>query len=125
LGLLFAGCSQRDTALIVPGQSVGPYRLHEARSRIHGGGEKAYTHSAANRLILSFEGGSVSVVSVLSTNYHTAEGVRLGSPEKDVIAAYGQPDKKTADGFWDYRKLGIQFCCRDGKVVLINVLANW
>ncbi len=125
LVLLCAGCSQPDTALIVPGKSVGPYRLHEARSQIHGGGEQAYTHSAANGLILSFEGESVSIVSVLSTNYHTAEGVRLGSPENGVFAAYGQPDKKTADGFWDYRKLGIQFCCREGKVVLINVLDSW
>src|SRR5437667_9497732 len=95
LVLLCAGCSKPDTALIVPGQSVGPYTLHEARSRIHGGGEKAYTHPAANGVILSFEGESVSVVSVFITNYHTAEGVRLGSPEKGVVAAYGQPDKKT------------------------------
>ncbi len=123
--LLCGGCSRQETTLIVPGKSVGPYRLHQARSRIHGGDIEAYTHPAARGLVLSFNGESVSVISVFSTNYHTIEGVCLGSLESQVVAVFGEPDRKSTNDlnhFWDY---GIQVCCRDGKVTLINVLDTW
>jgi hypothetical protein len=122
------GCSRQDAALIVPGKSVGPYRLHEARSQIHGGDINAYTHPAAKGLLLSFKDESVSVISVFSTNYHTKEGVCLGSLESLVLAAFGNPDKKSTNDlnqFWDYKNRGIQICSRDGKVILINVLDTW
>ena len=128
LALLGGGCSRQDTTLIVPGKSVGPYRLHQPRSKIHGGDIDAYTYPAAKGVLLSFEGESVSVISVFSTNYHTKEGVCLGSLDSQVLAAFGEPDNKSTNDlnhFWDYRGRGIQVCCRDGKVFLINILDTW
>ena len=128
LALLGGGCSRQDATLIVPGKSVGPYRLHQARSQTHWGDTDAYTHPAAKGLLLSFKDESVSVISVFSTNYHTKEGVFLGSPDSQVLAVFGEPDKKSTNDlnqFWDYKSRGIQFCSRDGKVVLINVLDAW
>lgn len=128
LALAGGGCSRSDTTLIVPGKSVGPYRLHEPRSRIHGGGVDAYTHPYAKGLLLSFKDESVSVISVFSTNYHTSEGVRLGWSESQVLAAFGEPDRRSTNAsnqFWDYKGRGIQICCSQGKVFLLNVLDTW
>ena len=126
--LLGGGCSQQDKGLIVPGKSVGPYRLHEAMPEFHNGDLSAYARATAKGLLLSFKGDSVSVISVFSTNYHTKEGLCLGSPDSQVLAAFGEPDKKSTNHlnhFWDYKSRGIQICCRDGKVILINVLDTW
>jgi hypothetical protein len=128
VAVLSSGCSRQDKTLIVPGKSVGPYRLHQPRSQIHGGDIDVYTHPAAKGLLLSFKDESVSVISVFTPNYRTREGLCLGSLESEVLAAFGEPEKKSTNDsneFWDYKSRGLQIGCKDGKVILINVLDNW
>ena len=123
--LLGGGCSQQDKGLIVPGKSVGQYRLHQAMPEVHNGDVSAYARASAKGLLLSFKGDSVSVISVCSTNYHTSEGLCLGSPESQVLAAFGEPDQKSTNDlkhFLNYKIRGIQVYCKDGRVILINVL---
>lgn len=115
------GCSQSDDKLIVPGERVGPYRLHQPRSTIHGGDLNAYTHPAAKGLLLSFEDEHASVISVFSPDYQTDGGLKLGSATNEVVACYGQPDEIT-NGIMVYQILGIEFLCSDDTVRLINVL---
>ena len=122
LGLIWAaGCSQSDDKLIIPGERVGPYRLQQPRSKIHGGDPNAYTHPAAKGLLLSFEAERVSVITVCSPDYHTDRGLKFGSATNEVIVYHGQPDQIT-NGIMVYQKLGIEFHCLDGKVGIINVL---
>ncbi len=87
-----------------------------------------YARASRSGLLLSFKGDSVSVISVFSTNYHTREGICLGSSESQVLAAFGEPEKRSTNDlkhFLDYKNRGIQVCCKDGTVILINVLDTW
>ena len=50
----------------------------------------------------------------------SAKGIALGSPEKDVIAAYGAPAQvldMNQGASWVYGQQGIAFRLRNGKVV--------
>jgi hypothetical protein len=126
--LLGGGCSRDDKCIIVPGKSVGSYRLHEAMPEVHNGDLSEYARASGKGLLLSFKGDSISVISVFSTNYHTREGICLGSPESQVLAAFGEPEKRSTNElkhFLNYKNRGIQVCCKDGTVILINVLDTW
>jgi hypothetical protein len=97
---------QNSDHLIVPGERVGPIKLGMTEQEVFnllGPAKKHFFRFGT--LIYSWEDGdfeinvspdnhTVYVVKVFSPSYHTAEGVRVGSSEFDLVHLKGLPQWK-------------------------------
>jgi hypothetical protein len=122
--IFLVGCSlvlltlllRPDRTLIVPGQRVGQYKLHQRWISLR----ESYAIPATKGLILTFKQEQLDVISVLDERYHTANGLRIGSTTNSVVTAYGQPDRIDGE-FWYYDNHGLELMCKTGAVSLINL----
>ncbi len=62
---------------------------------------------------------TVRFIIITGGNYQTAEGIGIGSTRKDVLATYGEPDKKAKGNRQYYQKMQIIFTITGERVVAI------
>jgi ribosomal protein S5 len=87
---LLGGCRAPNDALIVPGKRVGNIEIGKTKADqvgVNGSISDEYNNKG---LGIGFDLNlRVNSVRVNQANYSTREGLRVGSTEKEVVAAYG------------------------------------
>ena len=121
---------------IVPGRSVGPLALGMTKEQVTAAlGKPDSVQGPRNwqyrnpdmavgfgkddppRVGAIFAGGGPQLTNV---PYRTAEGIGIGSPVSDVKAAWGQPERESAESI-TYLARGITLMHKDGKVTWLCV----
>jgi len=90
---------------IFPGQGVGSIRLGDSIEdveRMWGGSfrKHEYENMAAiwdndRNMFMEFQYGELERITIRSKDFSTEEGLRVGSKEEEIRAAYGQPESKS------------------------------
>jgi len=134
------GGQPTQTAMIEPGVGVGQVRIGMTVEEMKESLDKpdidatgiSYAYADHGFEVIFRDGQVHSINCVHHINnapaikpcpYKTAEGIGIGSTESKVLAAYGEPDKRTRVG-WAY-KSGVRFEFTDGEVSLMGVLKPW
>ncbi len=91
---------------IHPGRGVGDVRFGDPESEVrekwplqwrrYGEGEFSIIYDDRGSVSCSFQDDRLEFVSISGHEYKTAENIGPGSPEVEVIAAYGEPDELPA-----------------------------
>jgi hypothetical protein len=150
--LVYKPVSMKKDTLIVPGRSVSGFILGETSweevKKAFGkteqsdwekelavlGAEKYIQKKGAGfeielfdeqRLTFFIDLRTMKIIGINVRNYcyHTAEGIRVGSTEEDVLRVFGKSDDSSAPlkGWKSYGKMGLHFSVENGRVVEIGV----
>jgi hypothetical protein len=124
----------KEEGLIVPGEAIGNFRLgcepHELIPADREGTIADY--SLRFNVRVELEKNVLVDLSTGSERYQTAEGIRVGTPFADVVAALGEPPERReldGEGMFDFKaaypERGIDFLVYLDKVLHIGVFAPY
>ena len=138
-----AATSGHADSLIVAGQRVGPIRIGMTATELYkamgdptstyetNSGLTIYSYGDADALTAQCWDGRVRTVGVSSSEYKTAQGVRVGDSQLALLAKMGQPASRKpgprrTDGkaFFFYLYRGIVFNVEGGIVTSMSVDPN-
>jgi hypothetical protein len=126
--VLFLTGFTNNTNLIIPGKQVNNYIIGKSTLKEILGQNTAENRNkyAKKGLYFQFEqGDKLSGITVMSSEYTTDKGVRVGSTIEEAIKAYGKPKERIMDdtltniGALVYD--GIVFFCNNEKITAIHV----
>jgi len=128
--ILFTGCMSDN--LIVPSKGVGKFRIGKSLlTDILKNEQEDRKKYADQGLYFSFDKGKLLSIEIASAEFHTREGIKIGSNVNEIYSVYGKPNSKLKlsvegskpfeiDNSLKYQGIGF-FCDKNNEIEVITI----